>query len=262
MAEVSSAEYIAHHLSNLGFDVNSFTWANDGFGVVHLDTLFFSILLGFGFLWGARRVAKRSTTGVPGRLQCAFELLFEFVEKQVCEMLGAADNFVCSLALSILVWVFLMNAMDLLPIDLLPILGHHLGLPYLRVVPTTDINLTFALSLSVFGIIIVDSLRFKGGVGFIKDLTCHPFPPILAPINLIMRLIEECAKPLSLSLRLFGNLYAGEMIFILIALLPWYLQWPLGGAWAIFHILIITLQAYIFMMLTIVYLSMARANEH
>ena len=148
-----------------------------------------------------------------------------------------------------------MNAMDLVPVDLLPLIGHHLGLSHLRVVPTTDVNLTFAMSISVFLLLIFESLRFKGVVGFVKDMTCHPFPPALAPINLCMRLIEECAKPLSLSLRLFGNLYAGEMIFILIALLPWHMQWPLGGAWAVFHILIITLQAYIFMMLTIVYLK-------
>ena len=171
------------------------------------------------------------------------------------------DRFIGPLALTIFVWVFLMNFMDLIPVDLLPLMGHAMGLHALRVVPTTDLTLTFALSISVFLILFVYKFRYKGVWGFIKDMTCHPFPPFLFPINLVLRLVEEFAKPISLSLRLFGNLYAGEIIFILIALMPPWIQWSLGGVWAIFHILVITLQAFIFMMLTIVYISMAQENH-
>jgi len=151
--------------------------------------------------------------------------------------------------------------MDLLPVDLLPKVVGWFGVNHLRVVATNDINLTFALSLSVFLLLIGINIHAKGMVGFAKDLLCHPFPWFLFPINFVLRVVEEIAKPISLSLRLFGNMYAGELIFMLIALIPWWAQWPLGGIWAIFHILIITLQAFIFMMLTIVYISMAREHH-
>lgn len=153
-----------------------------------------------------------------------------------------------------------MNFMDLLPVDLLPMIFSWFGVPYLRVVPTTDPNLTIALAVSVFILILYYSIKVKK-IGFAKEILCSPFGPALFPINAIFRIIEELAKPISLSLRLFGNLYAGELIFILIALLPWWIQWTLGGMWALFHILVITLQAFIFMMLTIVYLSMAHESH-
>jgi F-type H+-transporting ATPase subunit a len=172
---------------------------------------------------------------------------------------------VAPLALTVFCWVFLMNAMDMLPVDLLPYIAqliggamgadpHHV---YLRVVPSADVNATFAMSLSVMFLIIGFSIKAKGFGGYMHELFSAPFGPKVGPINFIFQLIELIAKPISLALRLFGNMYAGELIFILIALLPWYVQWLLGGPWAIFHILVITLQAFVFMMLTIVYLSLA-----
>jgi F-type H+-transporting ATPase subunit a len=154
-----------------------------------------------------------------------------------------------------------MNLMDLVPVDLLPMVVGWFGVPYLKVVPTTDPNLTLGLSLSVFFLIFFYSIKIKGVVGFLKEMTCTPFGPYLFPVNLTLKLVEECAKPISLGLRLFGNLYAGELIFILIGLLPWYGQWVLGAPWAIFHILIVVIQAFVFMMLTIVYLSLAHESH-
>jgi F-type H+-transporting ATPase subunit a len=168
---------------------------------------------------------------------------------------------IAPLALTIFCWVFLWNLMDLVPVDLLPLVASWFGIHYLRVVPSTDLNATFALSISVFCLIIYYSLKVKGPKEFAKELAFQPFGPKMLPFNLLLKLVEEIAKPISLSLRLFGNLYAGELIFILIALLPWWIQWPLGWSWAVFHLLIITLQAFIFMVLTIVYLSMAH-EEH
>ena len=259
---MGSAQYIQHHLTNLQYDLVHQAWGADGgFWTLNIDTLVFSWLLGGLFLLSFRWAALRMSQGVPGRWQNCVEVMVEFANDQVKETLHCQDRFVASLALTIFIWVFLMNFMDLLPVDLLPGLFHLMGVPYLRVVPTTDPNLTFGLSLSVFGLIIVYSLKFKGFKGFAKELLCEPFSIWAFPINLTLKLVEEFAKPLSLALRLFGNLYAGELIFILIALLPWQAQWLLGGPWAIFHILIIVLQAFIFMMLTIVYLSMAKSGH-
>lgn len=151
--------------------------------------------------------------------------------------------------------------MDLLPVDFLPRIAAACGLPYFRAVPTADVNLTFALSLSVFILIIFYNCKIKGFRGLSKEILCSPFGPWLFPLNIVFRIIEECVKPLSLALRLFGNLFAGELIFILIALLPWWIQWTAGGIWAIFHILIITIQAFIFMMLTVIYISMAHESH-
>lgn len=232
-----------------------------GFWVLQLDTLFFSSLLGCIFLWVFMRVARNVTAGVPGSLQNFVETIIEFVDQQVKDTFHGRSQLIAPLALTIFCWVFLMNFMDLLPVDLLPKLFGAFGVPHLRSVPTTDPNLTFALSLSVFVLIIFYSFKIKGAKGFIRELTCVPFGIYLLPVNFILRVVEEVAKPISLALRLFGNLYAGELIFILIALLPWWAQWPLGGVWAIFHILIITLQAFIFMMLTIVYLSLAHESH-
>lgn len=267
---ITTTDYIQHHLKNLVFNVKTMSLNHEGgFWSLNLDTLFFSAFLGSLFLvlfyWGARK----ATSGVPGKWQSFVEVMVEFADKQVKETFHGRSNLIGPLALTIFVWVFLMNFMDLIPVDLLPKLAGNLGVPYLRVVPTTDPNLTFGLSLSVFVLIIFYSIKVKGFIGFGKELITQPFYTehkvfrvLLVPANLILKLVEELARPISLALRLFGNLYAGELIFILIAaLIPWQMQWVLGGAWAIFHILIITLQAFIFMMLTIVYLSLAHEDH-
>lgn len=258
---ITTTGYIRHHLENLTFNVAEGKFGDGGFWTIHLDTLFFSLILGFGFLYFFRRGAKKATPGVPGNLQNFVELMVEFVDGQVKDTFHGKNNLIGPLALTIFVWVFLMNFMDLIPVDLLPQAGKMLGLDYLRVVPTTDPNLTFSMSLSVFFLILFYNFKIKGPIGFTKEVFSAPFSIYMFPVNVFLRLIEELAKPLSLALRLFGNLYAGELIFVLIAVLPWWIQWPFGGMWAIFHILIITLQAFIFMMLTIVYLSMAHESH-
>ena len=249
---VSQTEYISHHLTHLS--------VGQGFYKINLDTLFFSALLGSMFLFFFIRSARKATSGVPSGLQNLLELLVEFVQKQVSDSFHGKSALIAPLALTIFVWVFLMNAMDFLPVDLLPVLGSFLGLSHLRVVPTADLNLTLALSLSVFILIIFYNIKIKGW-GLIKELFTAPFGPWFFPFNMALRIIDECAKPISLGLRLFGNMYAGELIFILIALLPFPAQWALGVPWAIFHILVVTLQAFVFMMLTIVYLSMAHEGH-
>jgi F-type H+-transporting ATPase subunit a len=248
-----STEYIIHHLTNLR--------AGEGFWTFHLDTLFFSIGLGVLFTSLFYQAAKRATAGVPSPLQNFVEMIVEFVDTQVKDSFHGRNKLIAPLGLTIFVWVFLMNFMDLLPVDLLPRVAGWVGVHNLKVVPTTDLNLTFGLSISVFCLIIFYSIKVKGPVAFAKEMLFSPFGKWMMPFNLLLKLVEEIAKPISLALRLFGNLYAGELIFILIALLPWWIQWSLGGIWAIFHILIITLQAFIFMMLTIVYISLAH-EEH
>ena len=258
---ISQSEYIQHHLVNWHFYLTSNTDPN-GFWVLNLDTLLYSIVLGVGFLVFFRAQAKKMVTSVPEKKQNLVETLVAFVDDQVFETMKARDPFVSSFAFTILIWVFLMNFMDLVPVDLLPRLASFVGISHMRVVPTTDPNLTFGLSLSVFLLLLVYGFRYKGGLGMLKEFTLHPFnTPLAIPANLILKVVEECAKPVSLALRLFGNLYAGELIFMLIALLPWKWQWLLGGPWAIFHILIIVLQAFIFMMLSIVYFSMAKEHH-
>ncbi len=247
------SEYISHHLTNLT--------AGEGFWTFHIDTLVISALLGILFIFTFRLAAKKATSGIPGKWQNFTEVMVEFVDSQVKDTFHGKSDLIAPLGLTIFCWVILMNMMDLLPVDLLPWAANHAGVHYLKVVPTTDLNLTFAMSLSVFFLIIFYSVKVKGVGGFARELTCSRVGAMLMPVNLMLKLVEELAKPISLALRLFGNLYAGELIFILIALLPWWLQWTLGGIWAIFHILIIVLQAFIFMMLTIVYLSMAH-EEH
>lgn len=266
---VTSSEYIQHHLQNLVFNLKTMRLGNDGgFWTLHLDTLFFSIILGSAFLLLFRFIARKATSETPSGWQNFVEVMVEFADRQVKETFHGRSPLIAPLALTIFMWIFLMNFMDLIPVDLLPAVARWVGIPYLRVVPTTDPNLTFGLSLSVFCLILFYSIKVKGIIGFSKELITQPFCTdniffkiLLAPANLILKLVEELARPISLTLRLFGNLYAGELIFILIALLPWWIQWSLGGMWAIFHILIITLQAFIFMMLTIVYLSLAH-EEH
>jgi F-type H+-transporting ATPase subunit a len=268
MAAGTPAEYIAHHIQNLTFGRHpDGTWgiaqsakeaADMGFMAIHLDSMGWSIALGVLFLWLFRKVAKNVSVDRPGRWQSCVEVLVEFVDNSVKETFHGKNPVIAPLALTLFIWIFLMNLMDLVPVDFVPILFHAAGVPYMKIVPTTDVNITFGLSLSVFFLMIFYSIKIKGVGGFIGELAFQPFGPKLFFVNLPLELVSMVAKPLSHSLRLFGNLFAGELIFILIAgLLPFYLQWTLSVPWAIFHILVITLQAYIFMMLTIVYLSMA-----
>ncbi|KTD36460.1 ATP synthase F0 subunit A [Legionella nautarum] len=273
---VSSTQYIKHHLTYLTFDFKTMRFGADGFWTVNLDTLFFSVVTGIVILtllyFGARRV----TTGVPGKLQNFAELMLDFADNQVKDCFHGKNKLIGPLALTIFVWVFLMNFMDILPVDILPLAAQTVGIHYLKVVPTNDLNLTFALSLSVFMLILIYSIKIKGLKGFVKELTLQPFNhPLFIPFNLLLELVGLIAKPISLALRLFGNLYAGELIFILIALLTLnatsasvvgattlgVAQFLLALAWSIFHILVITLQAFIFMVLTIVYLSLAHEDH-
>ena len=273
----TSSEYITHHLQNLTLGVHpehglsiahgAEDAAAMGFWAIHLDSMFWAIVLGVLFVWLFKKAADRVTSGVPGPLQNFVETLVEFVDGSVRESFHGRSDVIAPLALTVFVWIFLMNFMDLIPVDFIPRAAEEVGIPYMKVVPSTDVNVTFGLSLSVFALIIYYSIKIKGVSGFFKELAFQPFSSdnlavqlLLAPFNLILEVVNLLAKPFSLGLRLFGNLYAGELIFILIALLPFWGQWLLSVPWAIFHILVITLQAFVFMMLTIVYLSMA--HEH
>ena len=262
--ELTSAEYITHHLTNLSTDKLGLG-AEGSFWAVNIDSLFFSVLIGCSFLWLFRSVAKKATSGVPSKLQCAVEMLFEFVDQNVRDTFHGKNALVAPLALTIFVWILLMNTMDLLPIDFLPYSAEHwFGIPYLKVVPTADVNITLSLALGVFVLIIYYSIKIKGFGGFLKELALHPFNhPVMIPFNLVLELVSLVAKPISLGMRLFGNMFAGEVVFVLIAaLLPWWAQWVGALPWAIFHILVIGIQAFVFMMLTIVYLSQAHESSH
>jgi len=253
-ATETSQEYIGHHLHHLT--------VGSGFWSVHVDSMFFSIVLGVLFCWAFYRVATRATTGVPSKFQCAVEMLVEFTQNSIQDIFSGSSKLIAPLSLTIFVWIFLMNLMDLIPVDFLPQASQLLGIPYLRVVPSADVNITMSMSLSVFVLILYYSFKIKGPVGFFKELTLHPFNHwAFSPINFLLEGVTLVAKPVSLGLRLFGNMYAGELIFLLIACLPWWGQWVLSLPWAIFHVLIITLQAFIFMILTIVYLSQASTEE-
>ncbi len=246
--------YIVHHLTPFS--------VGQGFWSLHLDTLFFSAVLGSLFIWFFKTVAEKATSDVPGLTQAFVEMIVEFVDQQVNDSFHGKSALISPLALTIFCWVFLWNFMDLFPVDLFSNVGAMMGIDYIRVVPSTDLNATFGMAISVFFLIIFYNLKIKGIFHFSKELLLHPFDSILLiPFNILLNFVEYLAKPISLALRLFGNLYAGELIFILIALMPWYIQPLLSFPWAVFHILIITLQAFIFMVLTIVYLSMAH-EEH
>ncbi len=271
--ELTSSGYIKHHLQNLTFGnhpENGWSIAHSaseaaemGFIAFHLDSLFWSIFLGVVFLLVFRSVAKKVTSGTPGPFQNFIEWIFDFIEDNVRGSFSGKNDLIAPLALTLFVWVLLMNIMDLVPVDWIPELAKLLGIEYMKVVPTTDPNITFGMSLSVFALMIYFSIKNKGVGGFVGELTLQPFGKWMIPVNLFLEGISLLAKPLSHSLRLFGNLYAGEMIFILIALLfnagltlaivGGFLQW----AWAVFHVLIVLLQAFIFMVLTIVYMDMA-----
>ncbi len=285
--KLTSAEYIRHHLTNLTFgELPDGTWtmAHDaaeaksmGFMAIHVDTMFWSIALGAIMLFFMRRVAVNATTGVPGGLQNFAESIVEFIDSTVRGSFSAKNDMVAPLALTIFVWIFLQNLMDLVPVDLIPyVVGDHgLGIVhFMKVVPSTDPNATFGMAFGVFFLVLYYSIKIKGPGGFIGELTLQPFSSsnvivqaVFVPINFILEFVGLIAKPISLALRLFGNMYAGEMIFILIALMysGGIALGLFGGilqlGWALFHILIITLQAFIFMTLTIVYLDLAY-HEH
>jgi F-type H+-transporting ATPase subunit a len=266
---LTSGEYIKHHLTNLAYGRHadgSWGMAHSseeiqemGFMAIHVDTMFWSISLGIFFLILFRSIAKGATTGVPGGWQNFVEIAVEFVDDNVRTVFGERNNpLLAPLSLTILVWVFLMNLMDLVPVDAIPYATQLMGIHYMKVVSTTDPNATLGMSISVFLLVLYYSIKMKGAGGFAAELTLHPIPFKAAiPFNMFLETVTLLSKPLSHGLRLFGNMYAGEMIFILIALLPFYLQWTLSIPWAIFHILIISLQAFVFMILTIVYIAQA-----
>ena len=263
----SGSEYIVHHLGNLKH--------GEGFWTFNLDSIFFSVLLGLLFVGSFWLVARKATTGVPGKFQNFVELMVEFVDTQVRDTFHGSSKLIAPLALTIFSWILLMNFMDAVPVDLFPLIGQKAGLEHLKVVPTTDLNITLGMSITVFLIVMFYSFKIKGFRGFTWELLTHPFGKWMMPFNLLLNLIEHLARPVSLGLRLYGNLYAGEMIFLLLAVLGGSFainslagvggaigQLLLGIVWACFHILVIPLQAFIFMVLTIVYLSQAHETHH
>ena len=275
---LTSTGYIKHHLQNLTLGLHpehglSIAHGAEearamGFWAIHLDTMFWSIALGVLFLWGFRKVAVTASSGVPTGWQNFVEVIIEFVDNNVRGTFTGKNDLVAPIALTLFVWVLLQNTMDLVPVDWIPEIAKLIGIPYMKVVPTTDPNATFGMALSVFVLMIFYSVKIKGAKGFFVDeLAMQPFPWFMAPVNLVLEGVSLLSKPVSLSLRLFGNLYAGEMIFILIALLysGGLVLGTLGGAlqwaWAVFHLLIVILQAFIFMILTIVYLDMAHQHH-
>jgi F-type H+-transporting ATPase subunit a len=267
----TSGDYIAHHMQNLQVCKVDDAWVwNVCAGnpvAINVDSMVFSVLLGLLFILIFRGAAKKVSSKEPGKMQAFVEIVIGFIDSSVKDTFHGKSRLIAPLALTVFVWVFLMNFMDLIPVDWLPLAAQAAGIPYLKVVPTADPNITFGMSITVFLLIIFYSIKSKGFGGFIGELTLHPIAPptrgiglIAAPLiilfNFVLESVALLAKPLSLSLRLFGNMFAGELIFILIALLG-ISQLPLHFGWAVFHVLIVTLQAYIFMMLTIVYLSLA-----
>lgn len=296
--ELTVSSHIKHHLQNLafgrkheevepgvweatgdwGFALSSGEAAQMGFWSIHVDTMFMSIMLGVVMMWFFRSVAKKVSAGVPTPMQNFAEMIIEFVDSTVRgSFSGGKTTFVAPLALTIFVWVFLMNLMDLVPVDVFPQIAAHAGSflfgvdphqVYFKIVPTTDLNAPLGMALTVLLLIIFFSIKIKGLGGFFGELAFQPFGKKMLPFNFVLEVVTLLAKPFSLAMRLFGNLYAGEMIFILIAtmysasLVIGSLGAVLQVGWAIFHILIITLQAFIFMVLTIVYLDMAHQEHH
>ena len=273
-------EYITHHIT---FLTNRQPAGLVDFSVVNFDSVFFSVALAVIFVGMFFFAARRATSGVPGKFQGFIEVVLEFVDSQVKDTFQGTSRLIAPLALTIFCWVFLFNFMDLIPVDLLPDVAHSVGLAHLKDVPSTDLNIVFGLSLTVFALIIIYSIRMKGLGGFIAEFTLHPFSnrnlllqALFVPVNLLLESVMFFARPISLALRLYGNLYAGEMVFVLIALLTltsgyhalasvggWslvILQFLLGLLWTAFDLVIGLLQAFIFMMLTVVYLS--QAYEH
>jgi F-type H+-transporting ATPase subunit a len=276
---ITANEYILHHLTYL---TNKAPKGILDLSVINWDSVLISLALGLLFVGAFYVAARTATAGVPGKFQNFVEILVEFVDNQVKDTFHGTNKLLAPLGLTIFCWVFLFNFMDVLPVDLLPLVGRGAGLGHLKVVPSTDLNVTFALSLTVFVLIIYYSIKVKGLGGFLGELTLQPFSAknpvvkaLLVPANLLLEIVPLLARPLSLSLRLYGNLFAGEMIFLLLATLSltgfhqlstasgWLflvLQVLLAALWTVFDFLIGILQAFIFMVLTIVYLSMA--HEH
>lgn len=278
-SNISTESYINHHLSDMTVGSGFWTFNAGAFGV--------ALILGFVFVLSFMYAGRKATTGVPGKFQCFVEMIVEFVNGSVKEMFHVKNKLIAPIALTVFMWIFLMNLMKLIPVDWMPTLFGIAGLifnpeaiahydtsgysylervmkhpwSYLTIAPTTDINITLGLAIGVFLLIIGYSIYFKGAGGFLKELSFTPFNHwLFVPFNLILELVTLLSKPLSLGLRLFGNLYAGEVVFLLIALIGLW-QLPLHFVWAVFHILVIVLQAFLFMMLTLVYLSMA-AEKH
>ena len=288
-SELTTESYISHHLTNLKCGKTDVGWTCDpyaemGFWSFHVDSLLWSVLLGFVFLFVFKKATpkKGSENVAPKGLQNFAEMCIEFVEDNVQSMFGSSKNtLVAPLALTVFVWILLMNLMDLVPVDFIPVLAGHIAAAvtdvswikepddlYFKVVPTTDPNITLGMAFAVFILTIYYSITVKGVKAFVAELTLHPFGKYLIPVNFVLEMINFIAKPISLGLRLFGNLYAGEMIFILIALMLFFssiwvgmLGFALHLVWALFHVLIVALQAFIFMALTIAYLAMAHETE-
>lgn len=255
-AVITPGQYIQHHLEHLTFNLKTFTFDDaGGFWTLNLDTMIVSILIGALIIGTLRYVAVRMQE-MPGRLQSFVEATHDFINDSVHQVFHHKTDFIPSLSITIFLWVFFMNAMDLLPVDFLPRVLSIFGVEHFKSVPTADPNATFAMSISVFLLIVFYNLRVKKR-RLVKEMLSFPFGAKLFPVNVLFRFIEEFVKPISLALRLFGNMFAGELIFILIAIMPWWAQILPGSIWALFHILVITLQAFLFMMLTIIYLSMA-----
>ena len=291
--ELTTESYIEHHLTNLTCGKTPEGWTCDpykveqmGFWAFHVDSLFWSIFLGglFILFFKIAMPKKIDAASAPTGAQNFIEMSIEFVEDNVQSLFGSVKNtLIAPLALTVFVWILLMNLMDLVPVDFLPVLAGHIAYAvagegvewiknpesfYFKVVPTTDPNITLGMAFAVFVLTIYYSITVKGLRAFIAELTLHPFGKWLIPVNFVLEMVNFIAKPISLGLRLFGNLYAGKMIFILIALMLFFSSIPIGIlgfglhlVWALFHILIVALQAFIFMALTIAYLAMAHETE-
>jgi F-type H+-transporting ATPase subunit a len=260
-------EYISHHLVNYQ--------VGHGFWTYNVDSIFFSVLLGLVFVVSFFLAARKSTAGVPGKFQLFVEVLVDFIDTQVRDSFHGTSKLIAPLALTIFCWILLLNFMDVVPVDLLPAIGKRAGIEHLKIVPSTDLNITLGMSLTVFLLVMFYSFKIKGFGGFTWELLTHPFGKWMMPFNLLLNLIEHLARPVSLALRLFGNLYAGEVIFLLLAVLGGSFainsvagvggalgQLLFGVVWAVFHILVIPLQAFIFTVLTIVYLAQAHETHH
>lgn len=271
----TAGEYIIHHLTHLQ---NQHQHGPADFSIINWDSAFFTIVIGALGCWLLWLAARKSTSGVPGRFQAAVEMLVELVDSQAKGIVHNATSrkLVAPLALTVFVWIFLLNAMDLLPVDLLPWIGEHVfGLEHLRVVPTADLSITMGLSIGVLLVCLIYNVKIKGAGGWLHEMLAAPFGDkwFLYPVNFAFQIIEFVAKTVSHGMRLFGNMYAGELIFMLIALMGGAFALSATGilltighivagtVWAIFHILIITLQAFVFMMLTLVYVGQAHDSH-
>jgi len=262
---ITPTQYIHHHLS--------YWTVGEGFWSLNVDTLLFSVGLGLILFFTLFFTVRRASVTAPGRWQTGVEMVLTAIHDNVKQVFLFDNPMIAPLAITIFLWIWAMNFMDMLPVDLLPRIAQFIGVHafgadpeqvYLKVVPTNDMNMTFGLSLGVFALTLYYSFSKKGILGYAKEFVTHPFegPNLgwkfgLAPFNVLMNIVETVSKPLSLSLRLFGNMFAGEILFILIAMLPAWGQWPLSFVWTAFHLLVITIQAFVFMMLSVVYLSMA-----